>query len=329
MLKAVRRVAAGVPRAERARRGRRARASSTATTSASRCRPSRVSSCRSSAAATPRSSTSSTRRCVASPTRRRRGRSRPRSSAAARSRSRAPARLGGLLVDAARQPPARSAILGVHRIERAGRRPRRRDRRPADGECLGHVRPPRRRRHARGRVRSRRDRAAPKALGVPTLSPMGGWYWIGVSVGLGTGAGVLLVGVVTGLLGATRLAIVAAALIAALSGAAIGHTIDASEPGGWANVFAGVLGGISGTLAAAQIVGGALRRGGTRGGTAAIVGVSGIALGALSLVPGARLRPRDRPARGRGADPAAAAGPARGSPHARQGLNGRSRRSSS
>jgi hypothetical protein len=115
---------------------------------------------------------------------------------------------------------------------------------------------------------------------------MGGWYWIGVSVGLGTGAGVLLVGVVTGLLGATRLAIVAAALIAALSGVAIGHAIDTSEPGGWANVFAGVLGGISGTLAAAQIVGGALRRGGTRGGTAAIVGVSGIVLGALSLVPG-------------------------------------------
>ena len=115
---------------------------------------------------------------------------------------------------------------------------------------------------------------------------MGGWYWIGVSVGLGTGAGVLLVGVVTGLLGATRRAIVAAALIAALSGVAIGHAIDSFEPGGWANVFAGVLGGISGTLAAAQIVGGALRRGGTRGGTAAIVAVSGIFLGALALVPG-------------------------------------------
>ncbi|HTZ06220.1 MAG TPA: hypothetical protein VMB53_10725 [Gaiellaceae bacterium] len=114
---------------------------------------------------------------------------------------------------------------------------------------------------------------------------MGGWYWIGVSVGLGTGAGVLLVGVVTGLLGVTRLAIISSALIAAIGGAAIGNAIDASEPGGWANLVAGLLGGITGTLAAAQIVGGALRRGGTRGGTAAIVAVSGVVLAALALVP--------------------------------------------
>jgi hypothetical protein len=114
---------------------------------------------------------------------------------------------------------------------------------------------------------------------------MGGWYWIGVSVGLGTGAGVFLVGLLTGLLGVKRLVIVASALIAAVAGAAIGHAIDGAEPGGSANLVAGLLGGISGTLAAAQIVGGALRRGGTRGGTAAIVAVSGIALAALALVP--------------------------------------------
>ena len=52
------------------------------------------------------------------------------------------------------------AILGIHRIEERAGRPRRRGRRPPDGERLGHVRPPRDRRQARRRVRARGDRAA-------------------------------------------------------------------------------------------------------------------------------------------------------------------------
>jgi len=114
---------------------------------------------------------------------------------------------------------------------------------------------------------------------------MGGWYWIGVSVGLGTGLGVLLAGIFAGIFGARRVALIVAAVVAAVAGAAVGHAIDMRAPGGWANAIAGGLGGIAGTLAAAQIVGGALRRGGTRGGTAAIVAVSGIFLAALAFVP--------------------------------------------
>lgn len=114
---------------------------------------------------------------------------------------------------------------------------------------------------------------------------MGGWYWIGVSVGLGTAAGVLLAGVLTGLFGAARWALLVAGALAGAAGAAIGVGIDSIEPGGWANVIGGVVGAFAGTLGAAQIVAGALRRGGTRFGVAALVALGAIGLGALALVP--------------------------------------------
>jgi threonine dehydrogenase-like Zn-dependent dehydrogenase len=46
-----------------------------------------------------------------------------------------------------------------------------------------------------------------------------------------------------------------------------------------------VLGGIVGTLGAAQVVRGALRRGGTRGGTALLVGAGAVGVAALAWVP--------------------------------------------
>ena len=108
-------------------------------------------------------------------------------------------RAGGLLVTPLVNHPE-VAILGDPPHRRPARRPRRRGRRPPDGQHLGHVRPPRDRREAGGRLRARRDRAAPEDLSRrgTTLGSMGGWYWIGVSVGLGTAAGVLLAGVLTG-----------------------------------------------------------------------------------------------------------------------------------
>ena len=114
---------------------------------------------------------------------------------------------------------------------------------------------------------------------------MGGWYWIGVSVGLGAAAGVLVAGVVTGLLSAARAALLAAATIAGIAGAAIGFGIDAAEPGGIATVIGGIVGAVLGTLGAMQVMVGALRRGGTRGGLALLVGGGAILLGALALVP--------------------------------------------
>jgi hypothetical protein len=107
---------------------------------------------------------------------------------------------------------------------------------------------------------------------------MGGWYWIGLSVGLGAAAGVLLAG-------AVRTVLLVIAVLAAVAGAGLGVAIDAWQPGGWADVLGGLLGGAAGGPGAAQIVHGALRRGGTRGGTAALVAVAAIVVAGLAWVP--------------------------------------------
>jgi len=110
---------------------------------------------------------------------------------------------------------------------------------------------------------------------------MGGWYWIGVCAGLGAGAGVLL----AGLAGAARLVLIAAGVLALAAGAGIGIGVDGRWPGGWGDVVAGVLGALAGALGTAQIVSGALRRGGTRGATAALVAGAALVVAAFALVP--------------------------------------------
>jgi len=110
---------------------------------------------------------------------------------------------------------------------------------------------------------------------------MGAWYWIGVCAGLGAGGGVLL----AGLAGATRAAAVTAGVVALAAGAGLGYAIDRWQPGSWGDVLAGILGGLAGALGATQIVRGALRRGGMRGGTAVLVGVGALAVAGLAWVP--------------------------------------------
>jgi hypothetical protein len=110
---------------------------------------------------------------------------------------------------------------------------------------------------------------------------MGTWYWIGVCAGLGTAAGVLVAGAV----GAARTILLASAVAAALAGAAFGYGIDEWQPGGWADVAAGAAGALLGVLGAGQVVGGALRRGGTRGGTAALVGGAALIVAAVAWIP--------------------------------------------
>src|SRR5438477_477591 len=53
----------------------------------------------------------------------------------------------------------------------------------------------------------------------------------------------------------------------------------------WDEAVGGGAGGLVGALAAAPLVTGSLRRGGTRGGTAALLGVGGLLLAAFALVP--------------------------------------------
>jgi hypothetical protein len=110
---------------------------------------------------------------------------------------------------------------------------------------------------------------------------MGAWYWIGVSAGLGVGVGVLL----AGLVGAARAALVGVAVGALVAGAALGYGIDEWKPGGWGDVAAGAVGGGLGALGAALVVAGALRRGGTRGGTALLVAGAALVAAALAWIP--------------------------------------------
>ena len=111
---------------------------------------------------------------------------------------------------------------------------------------------------------------------------MGSWYWIGVSLGLGTAVGVL----VAGATGATvRTVFLVSAGVALLAGAALGFAVDEWQPGGWADVGAGAIGALVGVICAATVVGGALRRGGTRGGTATLVGGGALVLAGAAFIP--------------------------------------------
>src|SRR3990172_3292731 len=105
---------------------------------------------------------------------------------------------------------------------------------------------------------------------------MGPWYTIGLCLGLGLGIGVALAGV----LGSNVLGVGVGALVGAAAGAALGFAI-----GDTAEVVAGGVGGFLGAIAAAAVVHGALRRGGTRLGIAAHVGVLGLLIFLLALIP--------------------------------------------
>jgi hypothetical protein len=101
---------------------------------------------------------------------------------------------------------------------------------------------------------------------------MGTWYWIGVFIGLGVALGVLAAGIVP-----LRLA---AALGAAVIGAVVGIVAL-----GWPDAVGGGIGGLAGGFGASPVVSGALRRGGTRGGLAALVGLGAVGAAALAFIP--------------------------------------------
>lgn len=112
-------------------------------------------------------------------------------------------------------------------------------------------------------------------------SRVGSWYWIGVSAGLGAAVGVLLSGATDEGRG-RRIAVI---VVAGAAGAGIGFVIGNWQSGGWGDRAAGIAGGLAGALAATQTVSGALRRGGTRGGTAALLVGAAIVIAALAWIP--------------------------------------------
>jgi hypothetical protein len=107
---------------------------------------------------------------------------------------------------------------------------------------------------------------------------MGAWYWIGVAAGLGAAGGVLLAG-------ALRVAVIAIVLVGAATGAGLGVAVDAWQPGSWGDIVAAAAGGLAGAFGAAQIVRGALRRGGTAGGTALIVAGAAVLTAGIAWIP--------------------------------------------
>jgi hypothetical protein len=102
------------------------------------------------------------------------------------------------------------------------------------------------------------------------------WYTVGLFLGLGVAIGIAVVG----LLGGRRIGPFAALLAAAL-GVALGLVLADVE-----EAVAGGVGGLLGAAGSAQLVRGALGRGGTRAATAFLVLIGAAAVALVALVPG-------------------------------------------
>jgi hypothetical protein len=105
---------------------------------------------------------------------------------------------------------------------------------------------------------------------------VGDWYTIGLSLGVGLGLGILFVAA----LGVRRVTITMGAAGAAAAGGLVGFII-----GDTAEVIAGAAAGLIGAACGAAIVLGAVRRGGTRLGLAMLMGIGGVTVALLALVP--------------------------------------------
>ncbi|HST17017.1 MAG TPA: hypothetical protein VLK36_05065 [Gaiellaceae bacterium] len=101
---------------------------------------------------------------------------------------------------------------------------------------------------------------------------MGAWYSIGVLVGLGTSFGVAAEGALRRPPFAAVLAAVAAVVVALVFW-------------GYGEAVGGVVGAVCGSFGAAPLVAGTLRRGGTRGGTAALLVAAALIGAALAFIP--------------------------------------------
>jgi hypothetical protein len=101
---------------------------------------------------------------------------------------------------------------------------------------------------------------------------MGDWYTVGILVGLGAAIGLAATGVL-------RRAVVALVVAVACS-VAIGFAF-----GQWDEAVGGAAGATAGALGSSPLVAGTLRRGGTRGGTATLLGLAGLVGAALAFVP--------------------------------------------
>jgi hypothetical protein len=101
---------------------------------------------------------------------------------------------------------------------------------------------------------------------------VGDWYTIGILAGIGTALGVAA----TAVLRRALVGLVAGAAVAVALGFAFGQ---------WDEAAGGLAGAVCGALGSAPLVAGALRRGGTRGGTSILLGLVALVGAALAFVP--------------------------------------------
>jgi len=101
---------------------------------------------------------------------------------------------------------------------------------------------------------------------------MGDWYTVGILVGIGAALGIAGAAVLRRALPALVVAVAAAVAI----GFGFGQLDEA---------IGGAAGGLCGALGSVPLVAGTLRRGGTRGGTAVLLGGAALAVAALAFVP--------------------------------------------
>lgn len=104
------------------------------------------------------------------------------------------------------------------------------------------------------------------------LDRVGDWYSIGILVGLGAAIGVACTAALRrGLPG-----LVVSAVVAVLIGFAFGQ---------WDEAAGGFAGAVCGAVGVVPLVAGALRRGGTRGGTFTLLAAASVVGAALAFVP--------------------------------------------
>jgi len=102
------------------------------------------------------------------------------------------------------------------------------------------------------------------------------WYRIGVAAGIGVGIAL----VAAGWLAKSRAGALLSILIGAAAGVAVGLAL-----GDWPEAVGGAIGGVLGGLGAAPLAAGTLRRGGTVVATGILIGLAGLGIAALALVP--------------------------------------------
>jgi hypothetical protein len=101
---------------------------------------------------------------------------------------------------------------------------------------------------------------------------VGAWYSIGVMVGLGTAIGIAM----SAVLRRFPAAVVVGVVVAVVAG---------FTAWGWPEAVGGAAGAACGVIGGLPFVLGTLRRGGTRGGTATLLGVVALVGAALAIVP--------------------------------------------